>query len=570
MKKFLLSLAVVVSTTASAQDFDYQWNQLLGGSASEAATAVVGTKNNSTTKFVALNTVGSDDAFLGSTSLGITAYSGVTTPSYMAITGMDSDGNVTWNVTSTSGYISASNASSLASTQDGGVVAVFRSRTDGDNSVAVELTDNAGNKLSVANPFAEMSCSAYVGVVVKIKADGTIDWVASITPETPWVRENGSYATDLFTLNGVAEDGDGNIFVGGHMVGELTFAKADGSISIAPLNKGEWNGDSQNYTSYGDLFMARFDAEGNCADVLTVDAAASYAVSAQIVALTECDGKVYFAGMVRNNEDDFKLGGANVAAKGELQNIIVGSLNSDLSVNWVNNIEATAFTDGKHTTQLKALDVYGSNVYVSGLVKGGFNDDNGTEVIASSKSSLEGYIIGLDATTGAYLRSAIYGSGISGYFGVLENADNNSLWAYGYQMSGGKVMLVKYALDSMEKQDELDMLKASNMPTAWDFAYDEAEQQLVLAARGKATMSFYGTDETVEPTKNASGAATFDGVFMSYKSSSPMVSEIEDIAVEVSDDEVEYFNLQGMKVANPENGIYIRKQGSKTSKVFVY
>lgn len=32
---------------------------------------------------------------------------------------------------------------------------------------------------------------------------------------------------------------------------------------------------------------------------------------------------------------------------------------------------------------------------------------------------------------------------------------------------------------------------------------------------------------------------------------------------------VEYFNLQGVKVANPESGLYIRRQGSKVEKVFV-
>lgn len=32
---------------------------------------------------------------------------------------------------------------------------------------------------------------------------------------------------------------------------------------------------------------------------------------------------------------------------------------------------------------------------------------------------------------------------------------------------------------------------------------------------------------------------------------------------------VEYFNMQGVKVENPENGIYVRKQGSKVSKVVV-
>ena len=30
---------------------------------------------------------------------------------------------------------------------------------------------------------------------------------------------------------------------------------------------------------------------------------------------------------------------------------------------------------------------------------------------------------------------------------------------------------------------------------------------------------------------------------------------------------VEYYNLQGMRVENPANGIYIRRQGSKATKV---
>ncbi len=45
-------------------------------------------------------------------------------------------------------------------------------------------------------------------------------------------------------------------------------------------------------------------------------------------------------------------------------------------------------------------------------------------------------------------------------------------------------------------------------------------------------------------------------------------ASIED--VEVSEDAaVEYFNLQGVRVANPENGLYIRRQGDKVTKVIV-
>lgn len=36
-----------------------------------------------------------------------------------------------------------------------------------------------------------------------------------------------------------------------------------------------------------------------------------------------------------------------------------------------------------------------------------------------------------------------------------------------------------------------------------------------------------------------------------------------------ADAEVEYFNIQGMRVANPENGLFIRRQGTKVEKVFI-
>ncbi len=47
------------------------------------------------------------------------------------------------------------------------------------------------------------------------------------------------------------------------------------------------------------------------------------------------------------------------------------------------------------------------------------------------------------------------------------------------------------------------------------------------------------------------------------------MSAVEDIVVEETNAPAEYYNLQGIRVANPENGLYILRQGSKTSKVYV-
>ena len=46
------------------------------------------------------------------------------------------------------------------------------------------------------------------------------------------------------------------------------------------------------------------------------------------------------------------------------------------------------------------------------------------------------------------------------------------------------------------------------------------------------------------------------------------LSGVEDIIADGAA-EVEYFNLQGVRVANPENGVYIARQGNKVSKVLV-
>ena len=52
---------------------------------------------------------------------------------------------------------------------------------------------------------------------------------------------------------------------------------------------------------------------------------------------------------------------------------------------------------------------------------------------------------------------------------------------------------------------------------------------------------------------------------MTFLAIDPLTVAIEEIEAENAP--VEYYNLQGVKVANPENGIFIKKQGSKTTKV---
>lgn len=46
-------------------------------------------------------------------------------------------------------------------------------------------------------------------------------------------------------------------------------------------------------------------------------------------------------------------------------------------------------------------------------------------------------------------------------------------------------------------------------------------------------------------------------------------SAVTEIDADNSNAPVEYFNMQGVKVTNPENGLYIRRQGSKVEKIML-
>ena len=47
------------------------------------------------------------------------------------------------------------------------------------------------------------------------------------------------------------------------------------------------------------------------------------------------------------------------------------------------------------------------------------------------------------------------------------------------------------------------------------------------------------------------------------------MSGVENISTEDANQPAEYFNLQGVRVDNPENGLYICRRGNTTTKVLV-
>ncbi|MDE7407139.1 MAG: chitobiase/beta-hexosaminidase C-terminal domain-containing protein, partial [Muribaculaceae bacterium] len=78
-------------------------------------------------------------------------------------------------------------------------------------------------------------------------------------------------------------------------------------------------------------------------------------------------------------------------------------------------------------------------------------------------------------------------------------------------------------------------------------------------------------DEDVSKTSivsNASGKRYMSRLYILAEGSTTGIDSVEaDIVDENAP--VEYYNIQGVRVANPQNGIFIKRQGSKVTKVYV-
>jgi len=154
--------------------------------------------------------------------------------------------------------------------------------------------------------------------------------------------------------------------------------------------------------------------------------------------------------------------------------------------------------------------------------------------------------------------------------------ENNTLMSEGVTLSFVKESGngVKYWSDNT-----LRVYSGSSLSLAVDAAYkitkvtfDNKNEWGLDLASGQSGTFIKKVWET-GATENVA-SLTFEATEKTFLNSIEVVYEKIGTGIEsvVADDEnapVEYFNLQGVKVVNPSAGIYIRRQGSKTTKVLV-
>jgi hypothetical protein len=300
-----------------------------------------------------------------------------------------------------------------------------------------------------------------------------------------------------------------------------------------------------------------------------------------------------------------------VSVSGNYYNILVGSDKAQGSVYYATDDIKALLEDGKEVTIDGYFVSVSTSKYFNVVVTGvkvadeGGSDDNSTvtpetpafdsiaDFIAKAESGVA-YIVNFPLTVGYAYNANIF---------VTDGKDFIQIYKSGLGLKQGDVIPAGWeATYTLYSSTTPELVPVDGIPAVKEGTFTAKEVELAdvtndlvnsvviiknvtfAEATPASKSNFEGTNgETTGSFRNnysieSVEAGTYDveAVITIYnnapsiyvisytKSTTTSVSDIN-----VENGAVEYFNLQGVRVANPENGIYVRRQGNKVSKVVI-
>lgn len=326
----------------------------------------------------------------------------------LLLTKVNADGTAAWHVYSKQGRVANASA---ATTSDGGVVVAAvtsftafnaKEATDIPANSILDIVDADNHTTTIEKAFA--GSSVYDIVVLKISADGHLDWFKHFA------------ADDASSLTAkIAVDNVDNIYIGGQHAKTLSF----GENAVAAR-------------SAKSLYLVKLDNAGNF--VKSFDISGTDAED-YIDAVTFADGKIFVAGRVKAKTKGNTIAFADITlAPTTFDDVFAAAFSTDLVPVWASIANSVAASDGKHTSQVKGIDVSEGFVLVSGLVKGGYTAAGATDAVTmSSGTKLEGMVIGFSIADGALSKGVCVSEGISGLYSATIKG--NKIYAFGYNIA---------------------------------------------------------------------------------------------------------------------------------------
>lgn len=326
----------------------------------------------------------------------------------LLLTKVNADGTAAWHVYSKQGRVANASA---ATTSDGGVVVAAvtsftafnaKEATDIPANSILDIVDADNHTTTIEKAFA--GSAVFDIVVLKISADGHLDWFKHFA------------ADDASSLTAkIAVDNADNIYIGGQHAKTLSF----GENAVAAR-------------SAKSLYLVKLDNAGNF--VKSFDISGTDAED-YIDAVTFADGKIFVAGRVKAKAEGNTIAFADITlAPTTFDDVFAAAFSTNLVPVWASIANSVAASDGKHTSQVKGIDVSEGFVLVSGLVKGGYKATGATDAVTmSSGTKLEGMVIGFSIADGALSKGVCVSEGISGLYSATIKG--NKIYAFGYNIA---------------------------------------------------------------------------------------------------------------------------------------
>lgn len=326
----------------------------------------------------------------------------------LLLTKVNADGTAAWHVYSKQGRVANASA---ATTSDGGVVVAAvtsftafnaKEATDIPANSILDIVDADNHTTTIEKAFA--GSAVFDIVMLKISADGHLDWFKHFA------------ADDASSLTAkIAVDNADNIYIGGQHAKTLSF----GENAVAAR-------------SAKSLYLVKLDNAGNF--VKSFDISGTDAED-YIDAVTFADGKIFVAGRVKAKAEGNTIAFADITlAPTTFDDVFAAAFSTDLVPVWASIANSVAASDGKHTSQVKGIDVSEGFVLVSGLVKGGYTAAGATDAVTmSSGTKLEGMVIGFSVADGALSKGVCVSEGISGLYSATIKG--NKIYAFGYNIA---------------------------------------------------------------------------------------------------------------------------------------
>lgn len=326
----------------------------------------------------------------------------------LLLTKVNADGTATWHVYSKQGRVANASA---ATTSDGGVVVAAvtsftafnaKEATDIPANSILDIVDADNHTTTIEKAFA--GSAVFDIVVLKISANGHLDWFKHFA------------ADDASSLTAkIAVDNADNIYIGGQHAKTLSF----GENAVAAR-------------SAKSLYLVKLDNAGNF--VKSFDISGTDAED-YIDAVTFADGKIFVAGRVKAKAEGNTIAFADITlAPTTFDDVFAAAFSTDLVPVWASIANSVAASDGKHTSQVKGIDVSEGFVLVSGLVKGGYTAAGATDAVTmSSGTKFEGMVIGFSIADGALSKGVCVSEGISGLYSATIKG--NKIYAFGYNIA---------------------------------------------------------------------------------------------------------------------------------------